>query len=144
MNAAGLVVLALLWLPPAVALADDAAVKLTLDGRPVDHNTGIAVLHRGGIFADAIDLTKCFDGFISLRRDGSATITIGPNTATFRPGSRHAIINAMVVELTAAPLMRNGDLYVPLAAFIAQVAMVKMRADTARHRADILVSFGPG
>lgn len=136
MNAAGVVVSALLYFP-ALAFAKDANVQLTLDGRPVDRDPGAAVLHRGVIYADAIDLTKCFDGFITLRANGSAVITVGPNTGTFTPGVQRARINGRLVVLSGPPFMRNGDLFIPLDSFTGHIAAVELYADAARRRADI-------
>jgi hypothetical protein len=111
-----------------------------LDGRPVDRHADIAVLPRGLVFANAIDLTKCFDGLITLSRDGAATITIGPNTGTFVPGSSRATINAAAVALPGPPFTRDGELFVPLAAFIADIAGARLRYSRATHHADIRVN----
>jgi hypothetical protein len=135
---AGLLVAAALSLG-ARASAADSVVELTLDGRPVDRSGGIAILHHGLIFADAIDLTRCFDGFITLQRGGAATITIGPNTGTFVPGSPRATINALEVALPGAPFTRNGDLFVPLEAFIRGIAAADVRYNRERAHADIRV-----
>lgn len=137
MKSAGLLVAAALSLTaPASA---DSVVDLTLEGRPVDRHLGVAVLHRGFVFADAIDLTKCFDGFITLLRSGAATITIGPNTGTFTPGLPRATVNDAVVPLPGAPFRRNGDLFVPLEAFITSVAAAKVRFNAGRRQADIRI-----
>jgi hypothetical protein len=124
----------------ARASAADSVVELTLDGRPVDRHAGAAVLHHGLIFADAVDLTRCFDGLITLLRSGAATITIGPNTATFTPGSSRATVNARAIALPAAPFTRNGDLFVPLDAFITSIAGANVRYSNLRHHADIRVN----
>jgi hypothetical protein len=135
----GIVVAAALSLT-ARASAADSVVELTLDGRPVDRHGGVALLHHGLVFADAIDLTKCFDGFITLLRSGAATVTIGPNTGTFAPGVSTATINQKVVTLPAAPYRVNGDLFVPLEAFVAGVAGDDVHVITSGHRADIRVN----
>jgi hypothetical protein len=137
-NRAALLVAAASFGFGARASAADAVVELTLDGRPVDRHAGSAILHHGFVFADAIDLTKCFDGFITLLPGGAATITIGPNTGTFRPGLRRATINAMLVALPAAPFIHDGDLFVPLEPFIKDIAAASVRF-TGRHHADIRV-----
>jgi hypothetical protein len=137
-NRASLVAAAVLSLT-AHAAAADSLVELTLEGRPVDRHSGVAILHHGVVFADAIDLTKCFDGLITLVRSGAATITIGPNTGTFTPGSSRATVNNTVVVLPAAPFRRNGDLFVPLEAFSRAIADVNVRVDPIHHRADIRV-----
>ncbi len=138
MKRAGLLVAAALSV--ATPASADSVVDLTLDGRPVDRHSGVAVLHHGFVFADAIDLTKCFDGFITLLRSGAATITIGPNTGTFTPGLPRATVNDTVVPLPAAPFRRNGDLFVPLEAFITSIAAAKVRFNAARRHADIRVN----
>lgn len=139
MRVASLLVAAALSLP-APAAAGDAVVELTLDGRPVDRHAGAALLHHGLVFADAIDLTKCFDGFITLQRSGAATITIGPNTGTFTPGSSSATINAVETALPGAPFRVNGDLFVPLETFISDVAGASVRMSPTLRRADIRVA----
>lgn len=124
----------------ARASAADAVVALTLDGRPVDRLPGVAVLHRGLVFADAIALTKCFDGLITLMRGGAAMITIGANTGIFTPGLARATINSTMVALPGAPFTRDGELFVPLEAFIASVAGARVRYNPAHHHADIRVT----
>ncbi|MFN2460796.1 MAG: hypothetical protein ABR591_08945 [Candidatus Velthaea sp.] len=124
------------------AKAADRPVTLTLDGRPVDRHGGIAVMRGDVVFADASD-AKSFNGLISLRRDGSATITIGANTGTFVPAMPRARINSRSVLLPGAPFLRNGDLYVPLNAFIARMANARVRIDRRRARADIVVNANP-
>jgi hypothetical protein len=136
MKAAGLLVAVALSVA-ARASAADAVVELTLDGRPVDRHSGAALLHNGLVFADAIDLTRCFDGFITLLPGGAATVTIGANTATFTPGSTRATINAGTVMLPQAPFVVLGNLFVPLEAFIAGVAGAAVTVDERRRRADI-------
>lgn len=138
MNRAGLLVAAASLGLGTRASAADAVVELTLDGRPVDRRAGVAILHHGCVFADAIDLTKCFDGFITLLPGGAATVTIGPNTGTFRPGVPQATINATLVALPDAPFIHNGDLFVPLEPFINEIAAAKVRFIGRRH-ADIRV-----
>jgi hypothetical protein len=123
----------------ARASAADAIVDLTLEGRPVDRERGVAVEHHGFVFADAIDLTRCFDGLITLLPNGAATITIGPNTGTFGPGSLHATVNAVDVALPSAPFTRNGDLFVPLEPFVARVVGAEVSLRRVHHRADIRV-----
>ena len=140
MKRAGLLAAAALSLT-AQASAADSVVILTLEGRPLDRHSGVAVLHHGVVFADAIDLTRSFDGLITLLRSGSATITIGPNTGTFTPGSARAMVNDLSVALPYAPFMRNGKLFVPLEAFSSRIAGAKVSSDPARHRADIRVQM---
>jgi hypothetical protein len=137
-NPAGLLVAAALSVT-ARASAADAIVDLTLEGRPVDRAPGVAVEHHGFVFADAIDLTRCFDGLITLLPNGAATITIGPNTGTFAPGSLRATVNAVGFALPAAPFVRNGDLFVPLEPFVARIAGATVRLSRVHHRADIRV-----
>jgi hypothetical protein len=141
-KAAGLLVAAALSMTARVS-AGDAVVGLTLDGRPFDLHGGVAVLHQGLVFADAIDLVKCFDGLITLQRSGAATITIGANTGTFTPGLRRATINATDTALPAAPFTRNGELFVPLDAFVSNIADAgsQVRYSRAGHRADIRVDM---
>jgi hypothetical protein len=135
---AGLAVAAALSLT-ARAPAADSIVDLTLEGRPVDRERGVAVMHDGFVFADAIDLTRCFDGFITLLRGGAATVTIGPNTGTFTPGSPRATINTASVALPGAPFKRNGELFVPLEIFISRVAGAQVRLSRVHRSADIRV-----
>jgi hypothetical protein len=124
------------------AFAADAVVTLTLDGRPIDKHGGIAVMHAGTVFVDAIDMTKTFNGLISMRTGGSATITIGGSTGAFVPGSTTAVVNGVKARIPA-PFMRGGDLFVPLNFFITRLTRAKVRIDAARRRADILVNANP-
>ncbi len=142
MNRVGLLLAALVTLPAAVSAAD-TPVSLTLDGRPVDRHGGAAVLRSGVVCADIIDLTRSFDGLITLQRSGAATVTIGPNTGTFQPGSVHATVNERVIGLPVAPFRRHGDLFVPLDAFITRIAGAAVHIDRAAGRADIRVHDAP-
>jgi hypothetical protein len=135
-----LAVLALLLCTTALpAFAADSIVHLTLDGRPVDKHGGIAVMHSGTVFVDAIDMTKTFNGLVSLRAGGSATITIQGSTGAFVPGSTTAVVNGVKTRIPA-PFMRGGDLFIPLNVFITRLTHAKVRIDAARMRADILVN----
>ena len=135
-----LIALALLLCSTAVPVfAADSTVTLTLDGRPIDKHGGIAVMHSGTVFVDAIDMTKTFNGLVSLRAGGSATITIQGSTGAFVPGSTVAVVNGVKARIPA-PFMRGGDLFVPLNIFITRLTRAKVRIDVARMRADILVN----
>jgi len=118
------------------AMAADSVVALTLDGRPIDKHGGIAVMHGGTVFVDAIDMTRTFNGLISMRTGGSATITIQGNTGAFVPGSSVAVVNGVKARIPA-PFMRGG-LFVPLNFFITRLTHARVRIDMAHRRADIL------
>jgi hypothetical protein len=132
----------LLFAASMPAFAADSTVTLTLDGRPIDKHGGIAVMHAGTVFVDAIDMTKTFNGLVSLRSGGSATITIGGSTGAFVPGSTVAVVNGVKARIPA-PFMRGGDLFVPLNFFITRMTRAKVRIDAARRHADILVNSNP-
>ena len=138
-----LAALALLLCTTALpAFAADGVVHLTLDGRPVDKHGGIAVMHGGTVFVDAVDMTKTFNGLISMRTGGSATITIQGSTGAFVPGSTTTVVNGVKARIPA-PFMRGGDLFIPLNFFITRLTRAKVRIDAARRRADILVNASP-
>jgi len=126
----------------APAAAADRNVKLTLDGRPVDRQGGVAVLHNGVIYADVVDLVKSFNGLLTFQ--GTATvISIGASTATITVGSRTMKLNGGALTMRGPVFVRNGDPYVPLDAFITQVAKAKVRVSPDRTRADISVNANP-
>lgn len=123
-------------------LAADRVVKLTLDGRPVDRAGGVAVTRNGVVYADVIDLVKSFDGLLTFQGK-AVVVTISAVTATFTAGSRTVKINEGAMTMRGQPFMRNGDLFVPLDAFITSVAQAKVRIDPAQTHADILVNSNP-
>jgi hypothetical protein len=131
--------LALLPLATVPASAADRAVKLTLDGRPVDRAGGVAVLHNGVVYANVVPLVKSFDGLLTFQ--GTAVVvTINGVTGRFTEGSRTALINDGAVTMPGQTFKRDGDLYVPLDTFITQIAKAKVRTNPARTRADIFVN----
>jgi hypothetical protein len=117
----------------SAVLAADSIVKLTLDGRPVDRAGGIAVRHNGVVLADVIDLTKAFDGLLTFPNRNSVTVTLNGTTVRYRVGVKSAVVNDKVLPLRVAPILRNGDVFVPLAEFVnfggARVALSSNRAD---------------
>jgi uncharacterized Zn-binding protein involved in type VI secretion len=124
------------------AAAADHNVKLTLDGRPVDRQGGVAVLHNGVVYADVVDLVKSFNGLLTFQ--GAATVvSIGQSTATFTAGSRTMKINGGSVTMRGPVFVRNGDPYVPLEAFITRLANAKLRISADRTKADISVNANP-
>lgn len=134
-------VLALGLAAPACA-AGEAIVHLSLDGRPVDRSGGIAVARRGVVYADVVDLSKAFDGLLTVQ-GRTAIVTVNMTTATFTAGSVAAVIGHAPVVLRGAPFWRHGHLYVPLDAFVRQVAGARLRVDTRHARARIYVNANP-
>lgn len=124
------------------AIAADRNVKLTLDGRPVDRQGGIALVRNGVVYADVVDLVKSFNGLLTFQ--GPATVvSIGSSTATFTMGSRTMKINQGAVTMRGPVFLHNGDPYVPLDTFITQVAGAKLRISPDRTKADIYVNANP-
>ncbi len=139
--------LAILALIAAIALgapasAADRVVSLTLDGRPVDRAGGVALLHNGVVCADVVDLVKSFDGLLTFQGN-AVVVTINGVTARFTAGSRTAMVNDGAITMETRAFMRNGDLFVPLNAFITRVAQAKVRINPARTHADIYVNASP-
>ena len=137
---AAAVALAVLLNAPAGAA--DPPVKLTLDGRPVDRAGGIALLRNGVVYADVVDLVKSFNGLLTFQ--GTATVvSVGASTATFTIGSRTMKINQGSIVMRGPVFVVNGDPFVPLDAFVVQVAHAKLRVSPDRRRADIIVNANP-
>jgi copper amine oxidase-like protein len=126
----------------APAAAADKNVKLTLDGRPVDRNGGIALARGGVVYADAVDLVKSFGGLLTFQ-GSTLVVTIGSTTARFTIGSRTAALNEGSAAMPGQVFLRNGDFYVPLDFFITRVAGAKVKIDRSLARADISVSSSP-
>lgn len=120
----------------------DRNVILTLDGRPVDRKGGIAVLRSGVVYADVVDLVKSFNGLLTFQ-GRSVVITIGSAYGKFTIGSPTAKIGRTVVALPGRPFVRNGDIYVPLTAFVRGVAHAKVTIAPDRRSADIAVNPNP-
>jgi Copper amine oxidase N-terminal domain len=126
----------------ASALARDTAVKLTLDGRPVDREGGIALEHQGVVYADVVDLVKAFDGLLTFHGK-TVVVTLSGTTAAFTAGSRTARLGLGAVTMRGRAFERKGDLYVPLDFFVTQVAHARVRIDKSFAHADIFVNANP-
>ncbi len=136
--AAALLALAL----TAPVLAKDRIVHLTLDGRAVDRAGGIALVHRGIVYADVVDLVKSFDGLL-IFHGAAVEVTIRSKTARFTVGSRTMQIGQGSVVMGGQAFRRNGDIYVPLEAFVTRVAGARMRTNADKTRAQIFVNANP-
>jgi hypothetical protein len=130
---------ALMLFAAVPASAADRAVKLTLDGRPVDRAGGVAVLHNGVLYANVVPLVKSFDGLLTFQGK-AVVVTINGVTGRFTEGSRTALINDGAVTMPGQTFKRDGDLYVPLDVFVTQIAKAKLRTNPARTQADIFVN----
>ena len=113
-----LTVTALPAVPLAAPAAADVPVVLTLDGRPVSKRPGMAVRHNGVLFVDVVDLTKVFDGLLVFDGPRTVKIALRGHTATFTVGSPAARIDGKKTKLPAAPLLRNGDIYIPMSVMV--------------------------
>ena len=133
---------ALAFTAPLPAFAADKAVTLTLDGRPVDRNGGIAVNRGGVIYADIVDLVKSFNGLLTFQGE-AVVVSIGNKTATFTVGSRTMKLDQGSVVMRGATFKRNGDIMVPLDAFITRLAGAKLKVDATQTHADIAVNSNP-
>jgi hypothetical protein len=124
------------------AFAADRAVKLTLDGRPVDRAGGVALVRGGVVYADLVDLVKSFNGLLTFQ--GTAVeVSIGTTVARFTIGSRTVMIDEGAVTMPGQTFQLNGDIYVPLGTFVTQVAHAKLRVDPTKSHADIYVNSNP-
>ena len=124
------------------ASAADRAIKLRLDGRPVDRAGGVALLHNGVVYADVVALVKSFNGLLTFQGH-AVQVSIGTTTARFTVGSRTMTIDQGAITLPGQTFLRNGDIYVPLVPFVTQLAHAKVRVDQAAGRADIIVNSDP-
>jgi hypothetical protein len=131
---------ALVFAGSSAARAADAPVHLTLDGRPVDRTGGIAVMHNGVVLADVVDLTKAFDGLLTFPDRRSVTVTINGTTVRFRVGTITAVANDKPFRMRAAPIMHNGDIFVPLQTF---ATLGGATVNLTKGRADIRISVNP-
>lgn len=123
----------------APALAKDRLVHLTLDGRPVDREGGIAVLHDGVVYADVRDLVKAFSGLLTFQGK-KVVVSLGSHTGTFTIGSRTLLIDQGAATMRGDVFTRNRDVYVPLDAFVRQLAHGRVSYDASRTHADIAVN----
>lgn len=125
------------------ASAADRAVKLRLDGRPVDRAGGVvAVIHNGVVYADVVVLVKSFNGLLTFQGN-AVQVSIGTTSARFTIGSRTVTVNDGALTMPGQTFQRDGDIYVPLGIFVTQVAHAKVRIDSAHAQADILVNASP-
>jgi hypothetical protein len=124
------------------AFAADRTVKLTLDGRPVDRAGGVALVRNGVVYADLVDLVKSFNGLLTFQGN-AVEVSIGTTVARFTVGSRTVMIDQGAITMPGQTFQLNGDIYVPLATFIEQVAHAKLRVDANKSHADIFVNSNP-
>jgi len=124
------------------ASAADRVVKLSLDGRPVDRAGGVAFVHNGVVYADLIDLVKSFNGLLTFQGN-AVEVSIGTTVARFTIGSHTVMIDQGSLAMPGQTLSRNGDVYVPLATFVNDVAHAKLRVDSSQKHADIFVNSNP-
>ena len=129
----------------APALAADSVVKVTLDGRPIDkQQRSVALLHDGVIFADASDMNASFNGLLTYGKDNKTVkILIGSRVGTFTVGSTTMMAGSKSVKLAGAPFHYSGDIFIPLGAFVTNVAGARLRTSADKSRADILVNANP-
>lgn len=130
---------------PVAAVAADHPVVLTLDGRRVDRQGGVALAHNGVVYADIVDLVKSFDGLLTFQGAGNASVhvTIGSNEAVFTLGSKTMMLGQGSVQMAGRPFLHDGDMFVPLNAFITRVASATVNVNPAQSRADIRVNANP-
>lgn len=125
------------------ALATDTAVRVTLDGRPFDTHQGSVAVKRGNVvYADVVDLTKAFNGLLTFSGKGTVKILVGGRVGTFTVGSRTLFLGSDPFVMPGAPFRKEGDIFVPLDAFVTQVAAEKLTMNAKKTRADIAVSVG--
>lgn len=120
--AIGAIAVGLLWSTGKPGQAAYVAYMIMIDGRPLTDNLqNTGGLYRGGVFVDAVKLTKAFNGLVTFSNGGATlTITLAQRTTgTFTKGSQSAKIAGKTVALAGAPFIYNGSLYVPIGAFVA-------------------------
>ena len=127
---------------PLPVSAAEKVVQLTLDGRPVARSGVVAVSRDGLVYADVIDLVKSFDGLLTLHGD-AVVVSIRAKTATLTAGSRTMKINQGSIVMPGQAFKRGGEIFVPLEAFVRNVAGAKVTIDAAQSHADIAVSAAP-
>lgn len=111
------------------------AIVLGAIDRPIAGGRTVVAYNRNGtIFMDVVRATRTFSGLLTYSKGGGvATLTIGQQTGSFTVGSANARLNGAPWHLSAAPFMRDGDLFVPLNA-IAYIAGATLKVDS-KHRA---------
>jgi hypothetical protein len=114
----------------AGASAATERVKLTVDGRPLSAKPDVALSRGGAVYANVVELTRAFGGFLTFQPHGVVKVTMRGTNFTFAPGKGGAF-------------EWSGDLYVPLSAITGAKTGITMQRLSA-HRADLHVAvFGP-
>ncbi len=88
-----------------------STVQLMSGNRLLPHQYA-PVLTPGGFFVP-LELATLFGGEVSYEQ-GEWLLTRGNRTARLKPGSRAVEVGESVMELSAAPIERDRELFVPL------------------------------
>ncbi len=112
-----------------VALARDVPTRLFLDGRRVDGRSPSADLRDGKAYVDLARVVGVYSGLLTFGPAGKSRATIAGRTIEFTVGRRSAFLDGKRVDLPAAPFVRRGDTYVPLAT-IAKLTGSRLRVDS--------------
>ena len=135
----GLVALSAL---PSAALAADRPLDLTMGGRPISRTGPVAFFHGGVAYVSANELVRAYGGLTS-QTGGATSITLGPRTAIFTPGSSVVRVDRAPLTMPAPALVSSGSLYVPLEFFVSNVARGTVRINAGSGTADITVVTSP-
>lgn len=128
---------------PVLAAVPDAPVELTVDGRPVGNAT-VAMQHDGLVYADVASLTRTFQG--TLHKSGaSATVHLpGGYAGTFTAGSpKLHYLAGGAYTMKGPAFFHDGNLYVPLNAYVVKLARQRLFVDLSQTHANIKVSANP-
>ncbi len=112
----------------------DVPVRLYVDGRRFDAGSPSADLRGGKAFVNLVRAVKAFNGLLTFVAPGTTRATFGGRTIEFRIGRTTAKLDGQPVPLPAAPFIRSGDPYVPLAT-VGRLVGAKVRIDQRRDRA---------
>lgn len=122
------------------ALSQDARTRIVIDGRPLAPDPP-AILVSGHLLAPLRAAADRLGASVDWRPDSrTASVRKGPVRVDFSIGERRAVVDSRTMSLDAAPIVRDGRVFVPLR-FLAEALSADVRWDARTRTA--YVTSGP-
>lgn len=127
---------------PKMADASSYSAKIYLDGQQINLSSGVKVENNNGTVMVPIRVISENLGFDVYWSKATKTVTVqdGSQTVTMVIGSQQADINGQRVQMTKAPVLREGTTLVPLR-FVSEQMGLQVRWDNAQKAVYLTSSY---